>query len=427
MPSPYSQSMFANLNTTIYKKGPQSTPLLMINSKLAWFVTGIKKNIHYSLIPFYGILLFALFYYMQYGSHILINRIKAYFEIINYSLKKSGNALILLDPDNRLLKFNRQAETILSTEKKIKKGSDVQEVLQNHNTLLNAVEECQRCGKVISKNISWDLPGDRFVGEVIITPFRGFLNTVTAYLIEIKDSTFHVMGERQSNWQHTISQMIHDIKNPLAALKLNLQTLNMKLSDASPDTARALEKDLQLTFTELDRIRDISRHFLKFSELQKIQVQPLDVTALCRKVLDQYAAYQNNGVIMELELAEEIPSIQADESQIEQALHVIIENALDALSGAGKIQITLQNCESLEKGRYGIEIEIADTGSGIPADIRDRIFEPSFTTKKEGNGLGLAFANQIVKQHGGEITFSSKENYGTVFSIFLPLRPDNLT
>jgi two-component system, sporulation sensor kinase E len=134
-----------------------------------------------------------------------------------------------------------------------------------------------------------------------------------------------------------------------------------------------------------------------------------DLIAFVRPELDQA------GVAVECELAKDVPVLKLDVRYIKQALLNLIKNGVAAMSGGGRLRI--------ETRRSGEEVQVlvSDTGTGIPAAIMDKIFEPYFTTKPFGTGLGLTIVFKIVKEHFGDIAVASREGEGTTFTITLPV------
>ena len=123
----------------------------------------------------------------------------------------------------------------------------------------------------------------------------------------------------------------------------------------------------------------------------------------------------------EIVLTDDLCSVNADEGQLGQVIHNLVLNALHAMPDGGKITIATNNADSGQKGKRFVEISVADTGTGMPQYILQRIFEPYFTTKDQGSGLGLATSYSIIKKHDGNITVESTPGEGTTFRIFLPV------
>jgi len=144
--------------------------------------------------------------------------------------------------------------------------------------------------------------------------------------------------------------------------------------------------------------------------------------------VEHFKAFRNEYFSFITGYTDDLPqTVRWDVRQIGLLLHILIENAIDAMNGKGKIAITVSSSSKrLDTSQPLIEIKIADSGTGISEKDKDKIFEPHFSTKTEGSGMGLTFAKQIVHQHGGTIDFYSDAISGTVFVITLPVTvPDN--
>ncbi|MCD4693169.1 MAG: HAMP domain-containing histidine kinase, partial [Calditrichales bacterium] len=234
--------------------------------------------------------------------------------------------------------------------------------------------------------------------------------------------------DRQSNWQRAIRKMVHDIKNPLAGVQLKLQTIFFKLNDEYPDIVDSLKEEIETAYSEIKRIRNISKDFLKFNDLEILQPQKLQICELLKQCLGHFKAFQNDNMIMEIDCNNKLPDkVYWDKRQIEILMHILIENAIDAVKGKGKILLGVNLAQRLPdmKEEY-VEIHVTDNGPGIPEDSRDKIFKPHFSTKTEGSGMGLVFARHIVQQHRGSIDFSTRQGSGAAFIIKLPVNILNL-
>ncbi len=156
--------------------------------------------------------------------------------------------------------------------------------------------------------------------------------------------------------------------------------------------------------------------------MEHLKIEAISIQKLLENALTPFQIYSNGQLQIETTFQPGLPeTVYWDERQIELLLHILVENSIDALEGKGRIQIELRTSPEVKNVEQPwIEIRISDNGPGIPRQYQDKIFEPHFSTKEDGSGLGLAFAQSIVQQHGGEIQFFSGENLGTVFVVKLP-------
>ncbi len=353
--------------------------------------------------------------------HWFVNRIRQYTSYFIYSIRHSNHAIILLDHQGKVLTFNRRINNFLALNPPLQYGQKASQGLRARPAVLQAITECTNTHQQINRQFKFETPQKTFVGEITVTPFYSFFNFVNAYLVEIKDSTQEVLHERQVNWQRNIRRIVHDIKTPLAGVQLKLQTLYLKLREHYPDAAAQIENELNAAHSEVARIRNITRDFLKFSDLDRLSPEELELIPFIHQCIQPFYAYTHDSLHITVQFKTGLPNtVRWDARQIELLLHVLLENSLDALKGRGEIQILLERDAHQPEQ---VIIRIIDNGSGIPEDIKEHIFEPHFTTKKEGSGLGLTFAKHIVQQHGGSIEFSSVHSSGTIFVIILPINP----
>ncbi len=264
-------------------------------------------------------------------------------------------------------------------------------------------------------------------GEIRVIPFKTKFNYIYAYLVEIKDFTEPVMTDRHRVWSRTVRKIAHDIKTPLGAVLLNLERIQQKIEDKDPEVSNLTRGDFSLTLSEIKRIQNMTRLFLKFSNLEAPNIQPVQLSSIVNEVLDHFNAYLEGGISVDVQLETEEHTLYGDARQLEIAFQILIENAIDALKGKGNIRITSELAQYLDTNfEECLEIEIADNGPGIPAFQKDQIFEPFFSTKKDGTGMGLTIARKIIQDHNGEIELISKKDYGTVFRLTLPAKKDTV-
>ena len=264
--------------------------------------------------------------------------------------------------------------------------------------------------------------------EVRIIPFLSVFKKPFAYLIEIIDVTKIAIDERSVAYTKSIQKIAHDIKTPLSSIHLNLGALRIRLEEANLENNDIYFNDIDIMKSELDRVKNLTQHFLKFTNLEKPNLQALDFVSLVEKSISNFNQYLNNGLTIDTDFAPQIKNIWADPYQIEEVLNILIENAIDAVKAEGKIQIITNMAQDLmNTEKEFVQIEIIDNGLGISSENIEKLFDPYFTTKSEGTGLGLAIAKKIISDHGGEIEVHSRINLGTTFRFTLPLVKDEIS
>ncbi len=201
----------------------------------------------------------------------------------------------------------------------------------------------------------------------------------------------------------------HELRNPLGIIKNSAYYINMKLSDAD----EKVRKHLKIIENEISRSNKIISDLMSFAQntrlaLQMTQINPIVLDALSRTPVP-------DTVAVITKLGQNLPPLMADPSQIEQVFINMISNAVQAVSEGGRLEITTKAEEGF------IVTEFKDTGCGIPEENLEKIFEPLFTTKAKGIGLGLAVSKQIIEAHEGSIEVQSEVGKGTAFTIGLPM------
>jgi len=210
----------------------------------------------------------------------------------------------------------------------------------------------------------------------------------------------------------------HEIRNPLTAIKFRLFSLKKSLPDGYAE-----QEDMGVIKSEIDRLEKIVKDFLLFARPSEPELTNIAAGEIVNHVHNLLKGQlEKQGIMLKLEDSAS-GLLRVDKNQIEQVLINLAQNAADSIETDG--QITLRAHAAVAKlstdGPVPVIIfQIADTGRGIPAEVQDRIFDPFFSTKEAGTGLGLPIAARIVERHGGFIQYQSQAGSGTVFSVVLP-------
>ena len=213
--------------------------------------------------------------------------------------------------------------------------------------------------------------------------------------------------------------LAHEIRNPLGVIKGSAEMLTQKL-EASDELARELAGYIS---TEVNRLSALVTEFLDFARPLHAQPHPADLTALLDRVL-QIVAGRFTGKPMRVErhYSSGLPLVPLDESLCEQAFLNLVQNAYEAMQDddhGGTLRVEVQ--PATQNDREGVELRLADTGPGVPEELREEIFNPFVTTKKTGVGLGLSIVSKIVDGHHGSIHVENAPGGGAVFTLFFPL------
>ncbi len=217
------------------------------------------------------------------------------------------------------------------------------------------------------------------------------------------------------------AQITHEVRNPLNAIGLNAELLAEELEglpEASPE-ARAL---CAAVGREVDRLNAVTEEYLRFARGPRQDAGRVDLAEAVGNLLD-FLAPELVAARVEVrrDLAAGLPAVRGDEAQLRAAVLNLVRNAREAMAGGGALTVAARRAIPAGPGaEAAVELSVADTGPGIPAEVQARLFEPFFSTKERGTGLGLAFVQQVVQEHGGAVRCESAPARGTTFTLRLP-------
>ena len=245
---------------------------------------------------------------------------------------------------------------------------------------------------------------------------------ISGTIIHIEDITEKRKKETQLRRAESLAALTtlaagvaHEINNPLGSISIRIQLLEKLLKAEAPDKT-AMEKHLGVVKEEMERLKQIVVDFLfavRPMDIQLISENPGAILGEIAELVEPEA--ERKGIEMRVSIDEDLPQVLMDKRHIKQALLNLIQNAMAAMPDGGVLTLVAEQTDD------EVRISVADTGTGIPEELLTKIFEPYFTTKKSGTGLGLTITFKIVKEHSGDISLESKEGSGSTFMIHLPV------
>jgi signal transduction histidine kinase len=257
----------------------------------------------------------------------------------------------------------------------------------------------------------------RFLGAMLVARNIGYLNQV--------HSTLNY-SRKLSALGRLMAGVAHEVKNPLNAMTIHLELLKQKLiavrepitvpAGAGPARRVDVSKHVDIIGSEIHRLDEVVNGFLKFARPDELKLQPVHLGSLISDVATTAAPEaERRGVAMKFECAQNLPEINADPGMLGQALLNLALNACQAMPDGGTLKM---GCRAASRGR--VELDVEDTGVGIPPEHLGRIFDLYFTTKEKGSGIGLSMVYRIVQLHDGEVEVESTPGHGTKFRLIFP-------
>jgi len=219
--------------------------------------------------------------------------------------------------------------------------------------------------------------------------------------------------------------LAHEIRNPLNVIKGSAEMLAQKLKNSEP-LAGELAGYIS---SEVNRLNSLVARFLDFARPSQLDLQPQKIEDVVERSLESaQAQFPSASVRVERHYARGLPEIPADAQLCERIFVNLIQNAYQAMAASGdgrEAVLHLSIAPESSNGRQGIGVTVRDSGPGVPPDLREQIFNPFFTSKKDGVGLGLAIVAKIVDDHRGSIRLETDSGPGATFHVFLPGAPEN--
>jgi len=330
-----------------------------------------------------------------------------------------GTGVFSLDEAGRIEAFNDRAGEILGLAPGEAHGRTLEEALSRSGArqLVDLVAPV-RAGRVTRRDgrVVCDLPQGRRTLSVVASALLGEGHRPIGTVVVCEDLTQILASQRLEAWKEAVERVIHEIKNPLTPVGLAAETLKTAWEGDRRRFGDVFPNAIAMILGAVGDLKQLISEFSRFSRLPRIRPTRQDPNALVLEALSPYTQARPEALRVRVDLARDVPQIDADADQIKRVLLNVINNALEAMGAAGG-ELRLRT--SAEGG--GVVIAVEDDGPGME-DV-ERIFEPHYTTKVKGTGLGLAIARQIVEEHGGRIEVESALGRGARVRIRLPAAP----
>jgi two-component system nitrogen regulation sensor histidine kinase NtrY len=249
------------------------------------------------------------------------------------------------------------------------------------------------------------------------TALRGDTGEYGGAVVVFDDLTELLKAQRLSAWREVAQRIAHEIKNPLTPIQLSAQRLRRRLGWGEGEEQKLVAECTETIVQEVDGLRRLVDEFSRFARMPAFVPRPTDVRPLVESVAALYRE-SHPGLALASRHADDLPLCEVDPDHIKRAVLNLVDNAVEAV-GAGPGEVVVETQHAPDAGR--VRIVVSDTGPGIPAEDRDKLFLPHFSTKVAGMGLGLPIVSEIAAEHGGTITLEDNEPRGSRFVIELPV------
>ncbi|QXV66145.1 GHKL domain-containing protein [Mucilaginibacter sp. 21P] len=222
-------------------------------------------------------------------------------------------------------------------------------------------------------------------------------------------------SERESAWREMAKQVAHEIKNPLTPLKLGLQLLDKSWKDKDPKFDQKFERFSKSFVEQIESLSSIASEFSAFAKMPDTRIERLNIFDILNQAVTIFK--QMDNVLIIYQAPEDLFNIDADRDQLLRCFNNLLKNAIEATPDDKECEIEINYLITTKN----ILLTIKDNGSGIPEHMREKIFEPNFTTKSSGTGLGLAFVKNSIENANGKVWFDTTTDVGTTFYLSFPI------
>lgn len=360
------------------------------------------------------------------GTEEYIKKLQYRLEISQAIKDLITDSLIFIDTKGVVVDINDTAGIILGYSTNEAKGKHLDEILVSDKPISKFTQlifkETPKIHEIHEARIH-DRGGVSRLTNIKIVPLGSGEEpkTIAILLSDLSQHEEYLVKKEQLE-QHAIlgevmASFAHEVRNPINNISTGLQVMSAGFAKEDP-----IQEEFSHLKEDVNRLADLMKSVLNFSKTKEYKFESINIKQIINSLLSRWKHnIENYKIIAQVTCNIKEPVVKGDRRALEQVFTNVIQNAINVMKkNGGTLGIRIE--QKKETGQLGtIEINISDTGPGIPEEIRDRIFEPFFTTNKDGTGIGLAITKRIISAHNGQISLDSFPG-GTVFKIKLPAK-----
>jgi len=417
----------------VLRRGLSLPPLLLMRASDQYLVVQLAKNHFYLIRRFYPIMLYVIgccfFLLLTHLYTKLFRENRLLKHIQRLTIDSDLRGFLLFDSRQQIRMMNNTLRRWLGLNGSHKARhlrvldvfSHCPEMLSFFND--NLYQPAQRHEKIMQLSFN----GHRRNIKAIMDPLPVKVHKKPFWLVAIIDQSANDELLQAKTWCKMAQKTAHDIKNPLSAIMLTLQRLQMFTQEQVGKQAEVFEPYFARIIERIESLRRISKNFMKFVNLETLNLTCTSINEFLADGIKMIRQGLPPDIQLDLKTTAENPMVRIDQEAMSSVLENLISNAINAMPQGGKISITTQFLHGLmlpgssNQPQNYLLIEVLDTGIGMSDTVREHLFEPNFTTSENGNGLGLAYVKKTIDDHRGYIEVESEPGAGTAFSIYLPV------
>ncbi len=346
------------------------------------------------------------------------NEIESRRQFTEAILESIPSGVISLSSDGRIQRVNRAMKALFAEEELLRASTIADLVTQEQEADIRYLMTRARRVGVASSQMELQREGRVLHLSVIVSALPGSPTHAPGYVVVIEDTSELLRAQKAAAWHEVARRIAHELKNPLTPIALSAERIARQLDRgvAAPDAERVLRQCSTLIAREVESVKALADEFSQFSRFPEAQFVPADLNEIVRNGLDVFSG-RLDGIDVRLDLAPDLPLANLDPEQMKRVVVNLVDNAAEAMrdSMVKRLLIITQVTSDT------IELLVADTGRGVSADDKEKLFLPYFSTKGRGTGLGLAIVSHIVTEHGGRIRVEDNRPTGARFFVEIPI------
>ncbi len=351
-------------------------------------------------------------------SNIELEQRRRYMEIV---LRDVGAGVISIDIEGRILTVNRSAEKILGIRSAGILGKNYGEVLKSEylslaEELVKTVHQAENHS--LTRQIRLNVRNETLTLLVKIAVLRDEENRTLGMVVVLDDLTQLQKAQRAAAWREVARRIAHEIKNPLTPIQLSAQRLRKRYLNQFAENGAVFDECTKTIITQVEELKNLVNEFSSFARMPAANPTPNNLNEIIKEAMVLYEE-GHKDIQFDFHPDDRIPAFNLDKEQMKRVMANLLENAVAAVEPKTG-QITVETC--LDPLMNLARLEVADNGCGVSAEDKPFLFEPYFSTKAAGTGLGLTIVNTIISDHNGYIRVKDNAPKGTRFIIELPLK-----
>jgi len=349
-------------------------------------------------------------------ANLELDQRRRYMEVV---LQNIATGVVSVNEGECLSTINKYAATLFGIDVQKALGRHIDEVMRDpyKSMAKNLLREARENAKGwVERQIDLSVGETHMTLRVNVTALQEEKEAYLGVVAVFEDLTQMVKAQRMIAWREVARRIAHEIKNPLTPIKLSAQRLKKKYTTLYEEKGGAFFECTNTIIQQADVLKGLVNEFSNFARMPEANPRPDDLNAI---ILDSLRAYTegHQNITFKTNLLDDIPTMNLDRDQITRVLTNLINNSIAVIDGEGTITISTHFNRILKI----VKLSISDTGPGIPDIDKSRLFEPYFSTRKSGTGLGLTIVNTIINDHNGYIRVKDNKPKGTVFEIEFPV------